>query len=419
MKCWKKLSQEEIRDVIFNALKKNVNYRNHPVLGIPGSYLDSEIFYEDLPLLKEAPFLSALIANPNHIGCHTLPQSETLFAGTQQIEKEVVGICAVDILKADEDTIDGYIASGGTEANIEAVWIYRNYFRNEYGSKSGDTALFYSEDSHYSFPKAADILCLPEYVMPVDQKTREIRLDELQNSIDDAKRNGIKSFIIILNCGTTMFGSVDNPKEIVSLLLSNNLNFKLHIDGAFGGFIHPFTTADSQLTFQNPYISSFTLDAHKMLQAPFGTGIFLVRKNHIHNVCTDAAQYVHGKDHTLCGSRSGANAIAVWMLLQNYGPQRWKEKMQLLNKRTRIIGDALSELSIPYFHQEGMNIITIPSGTLPVETARKFSLVADTWNDQPKWWKIVVMDHVTEDYIHEFIRDLELKVRPHLKKNIG
>lgn len=60
-----------------------------------------------------------------------------------------------------------------------------------------------------------------------------------------------------------------------------------------------------------------------MLQAPYGTGIFICRKGLIENVLTKEAQYVEGMDLTLCGSRSGANAIAVWMILFSYGPHKW------------------------------------------------------------------------------------------------
>ncbi len=31
-------------------------------------------------------------------------------------------------MKGDSGEQDGYVASGGTEANIQAIWIYRNYF---------------------------------------------------------------------------------------------------------------------------------------------------------------------------------------------------------------------------------------------------------------------------------------------------
>ena len=69
---WPKLSTQNIKQRVFEAIGKNLNYRSEEILGIPATYLDTEIFYDDAPFLKDAPFLSALVANPNHIGCHTL-----------------------------------------------------------------------------------------------------------------------------------------------------------------------------------------------------------------------------------------------------------------------------------------------------------------------------------------------------------
>ncbi|MCB0853565.1 MAG: aspartate aminotransferase family protein, partial [Bacteroidetes bacterium] len=125
---WKKRSQEEIKTIIFKALDNNVNYVKQNVLGIPASYLDEKVFNQDASFVKDAPFISTLIQNPNHIGCHTLGKSEHYFQGTHEVEKELIEICAVDILKGNPCEQDGYVASGGTEANIQAIWIYRNYF---------------------------------------------------------------------------------------------------------------------------------------------------------------------------------------------------------------------------------------------------------------------------------------------------
>ena len=54
---------------------------------------------------------------------------------------------------------------------------------------------------------------------------------------------------------TTMFGSVDNINAYVTPLTNLSCDFKLHIDGAFGGFYYPFTDENSALTFKNPHIS--------------------------------------------------------------------------------------------------------------------------------------------------------------------
>jgi glutamate/tyrosine decarboxylase-like PLP-dependent enzyme len=122
---------------------------------------------------------------------------------------------------------------------------------------------------------------------------------------------------------TTMFGSVDNITYLTDELFRLNCTFKLHIDAAFGGFYYPFTNNNSELNFQNPHISSFTLDAHKMAQAPYGIGIFLIRKGYMENIHTKEASYIQGDDFTLIGSRSGANAISAWMILSKNGPFSW------------------------------------------------------------------------------------------------
>ena len=89
---WEKLSHNQIKDKVFDALNKNLNYRLNTILGVPATYLDSEEFYPDAPFLKNAPFLTSFIANPNHIGCHTLnnSQSEQIFNGTQKIENILI-----------------------------------------------------------------------------------------------------------------------------------------------------------------------------------------------------------------------------------------------------------------------------------------------------------------------------------------
>jgi hypothetical protein len=99
MKIWKKNTQEEIKKHVFEALNKNLNFNTQNVLGIPSSYLDEDVFSQDESFLKNAPFMTSMVKNPNHIGCHTMGVSEGFFSGTQHIEKELIELCAVDILK--------------------------------------------------------------------------------------------------------------------------------------------------------------------------------------------------------------------------------------------------------------------------------------------------------------------------------
>ncbi len=410
MQFWKKLTHEQRKNRIQQALHENVNFSNDASLGYPASKLDGKVFYDDAPFLKDAPTLQTYVANPNNIGCHTFGTSEKAFSGTQDIEREVLNVLAVDIFKLNENEFDGYIAPGGTEANIQALWVFRNYFFNEYNAKLDEIAILASEDTHYSIPKGSNLLQVDWLSIPVDFETREINKEKLDEIISSAISKGKKYFMAVANMGTTMFGSVDNPDIYTDALEKHNAIYKLHIDGAYGGFVYPFSNKESKINFSNPKISSITIDAHKMLQAPYGTGIFICRKGLIENVLTKEAEYVEGMDLTLCGSRSGANAVAVWMILFTYGPYSWYEKISILQMRTHFLCRELDQLGISYFREPNMNIVTIHAENIPEDIAEKYDLVPQQHNEHNKWYKIVLMDHVEIDHLTTFIDDLKLAI---------
>jgi glutamate/tyrosine decarboxylase-like PLP-dependent enzyme len=224
----------------------------------------------------------------------------------------------------------------------------------------------------------------------------------LAQAVADAQRRGVKALIGVLNMGSTMFGSVDAIDPVVEAIDAAGLPYRLHVDAAFGGFIYPLTTPTNPLSFRDPRISSFTLDAHKLLQAPYGTGIFLARKGLMHHVQTPEARYVPGTDYTVCGSRSGANAVAVWMILAAYGSDGGRAFVQQLVARTDALCQRLDDRGAGYFREPGMNIVTVRAEDLPTPVAEAFQLVPDRHDEPPQWWKIVVMDHVDDDALAAF-----------------
>lgn len=406
---WKKMNKESIKTRVFGALDQNRNYDSDYILGIPGSYLDTEQFYRDADFLENAPFLSTFINNPNHIGCHTLTEDkgEDLFRGTQQMEIELIRLVSEEIMHAEEKSIDGYVSPGGTEANIQALWIYRNYYKKQFRAKNHEIGVVFSSDSHYSFYKGANLLSIQAIPVPVDEDTRQIEIPTLKQQLHDANIQGVKYFIVIANMSTTMFGSVDDVDALTAVFKKNNYPYKVHADGAFGGFIYPFTNSKNALDFRNPEITSITLDAHKMLMAPYGTGMFLIRKGWMHHAATNEAQYVQGLDYTLCGSRNGAQAISIWMILQIHGPQGWAAKIAGLINETDELCEELGQLGIPYFRNPHMNIITLKAGYFPESLCEKYRLVSDNYEGKAKWWKIVVMPHTKGKVIKSFLKDLK------------
>ncbi|WP_374539763.1 aspartate aminotransferase family protein [Flavobacterium sp.] len=407
MQYWKKLTPAQRQQRIDEVLQQNVNFATDASLGYPASRLDSKVFYEEAPFLRDAPTIRTYVANPNNIGCHTLGTSEGAFSGTQEIEREVLNVLAVDVFKSMPNDYDGYIAPGGTEANIQAIWVFRNYFFNKFQAKLNQIAILATEDTHYSIAKASNLLQIEWISIPVDFNTRAIDKAQLEKVVVEAKNRGVRYFIAVSNMGTTMFGSVDNPEDYITVLEKHELTYRLHVDGAYGGFVYPFSNQVSTINFENPKISSITIDAHKMLQAPYGTGVFICRKGLIENVLTQEAAYVEGMDVTLCGSRSGANAVAVWMILFTYGPYAWYEKISILMMRTQFLRKELDALGIEYYSCPYMNIVTIKASFISDELAYKYTLVPQEHNENNKWYKIVLMDHVEVEHLTNFIDELK------------
>jgi tyrosine decarboxylase / aspartate 1-decarboxylase len=402
---WPRLTHDKIRERVFKALSANLNYREEKILGIPATYLDQQQFSFDAPFLKEAAFLSVLIHNPNHIGCHTYAQGEKYFRGTQQLELDLLRICAEEILGCNAGGYDGYVASGGTEANIQAQWMYRNYFETENNASPGEIGLLFSEDAHYSVYKGCNLLNIRPICISVDDKRRWDSAD-LEEKLNLAHKAGVRYLIVHLSMGTTLFGSVDDPVPILSLVKETGFSYFVHVDAAFGGFIYPFVSDATDLTFQNTEVHSITIDAHKMLQTPYGTGIFLCRKGLISYTRTSEASYVQGTDFTLCGSRSGANAVAIWMVLMSHGSEGWKSEMAKLVNRSDQLCAALDQLDITYYRYPAMNVIALKASDIPVSIAQQFHLVADDFRS-PRWWKIVTMMHLEQHLIDEFIEALQ------------
>jgi tyrosine decarboxylase / aspartate 1-decarboxylase len=401
---WDPLDSQTIQSRIEAALAANTSYRSDDVLGFPGSFLDREAF-PPAPFLRDAPFLRSLLENPNHIGCHTLVEGEDVFSGTQEIEREVIRLCAEEILGADAGAYDGYVASGGTEANIQALWVYRNELRAREGVSAGQIAVIHSQDAHYSVVKGCDLLGLRRQFVHVDPLTRQVSEGAAQAALASVAASGARAVVCFLTMGTTLFGSVDDYAPIQRALRASGLPYRVHVDAAFGGFIYPFVNEANALSFAESDIGSFTLDAHKMLQAPYGTGIFLARKGLIEHVQTEAS-YVQGHDYTLCGSRSGANAIAVWMILRRYGSEGGKTFLRALIERTDALCAGLDALGVAYFRDPSMNVVAIRAEGFPLEIARRFHLVPDSHEGTPCWWKIVVMDHVTTPLLERFLAAL-------------
>jgi hypothetical protein len=88
------------------------------------------------------------------------------------------------------------------------------------------------------------------------------------------------------------------------------------------------------------------------------------------------------------------------------GPYGWEEKVYILQKRTTWMCQELNKLKIQFYRHPYSNIITIRSRDISAEIASRFGLVPDQHN-HPKWFKIVIMEHVTIEKLESLVNALK------------
>ena len=220
----------------------------------------------------------------------------------------------------------GAFCSGGTIANITALWVARNNALKAQGEFKGvekeglfkamkhygyeGLAILVSERGHYSLKKAADVLGIGQEGL-VSVKTdndNRICTDDLQRKITELKRSNIKPFAVIGVAGTTETGNIDPLRQMAEICAKEACHF--HVDAAWGGATL-MSNNHRHLLDGIELADSVTIDAHKQLYIPMGAGMVLFKRPDAMTAIEHHAQYILRKgskdlgSHTLEGSRSG------------------------------------------------------------------------------------------------------------------
>lgn len=236
----------------------------------------------DTLLPAQAGYLAAMLYNPNNVAAEGSPV-------TSQLEVEVAEDLAV-LSGYDPEKAWGHLCSGGTVANLEALWILRNLalaplrlprgggpaLRDAAGNplsglppekllgrlrgetlldlhrslpplpgavrKGGAFRVLVSAMAHYSWHKAANILGLGEdrlETIPVDSELR-LDLDALEQRLEELAAEGVPVLAVVGIVGTTEGGGVDPVDGILEVRRRHAERhgrwFFVHLDAAYGGY---------------------------------------------------------------------------------------------------------------------------------------------------------------------------------------
>jgi len=184
----------------------------------------------------------------------------------------------------------GLLTSGGSMANLNALLVAHRTAARAAGdgaaggpSRAGlwnagaPMTVYASEQVHLSIPKAADIMGLGRdqvRLVPVDEQFR-LDVRALGERIEADTKNGLRPFCVVASAGTVATGAVDPLKDTARVARERGLWF--HVDGAYGA-LAAGDAGHRELFDGLDEADSVSLDPHKWLYAPVGTGCLLFRE---------------------------------------------------------------------------------------------------------------------------------------------
>jgi glutamate/tyrosine decarboxylase-like PLP-dependent enzyme len=200
----------------------------------------------------------------------------------------------------------GHLCSGGTMANLEALWVA--------GRLAPGKAVVASSQAHYTHGRISAVLGLPFETLPCDARGR-MDLDALASR---AERGDVGTVVATL--GTTATGSVDPLPEILELARRHGL--RVHADAAYGGYfgLAANLAPHARRAFDRLNdADSIVIDPHKHGLQPYGCGCVLFRDASVGRFYKHDSPYtyfsspeLHLGEISLECSRPGAAAVALW-----------------------------------------------------------------------------------------------------------
>lgn len=316
-----------------------------------------------------------------------------LFPGTAGLERDCIRMMG-ELLH--NPAASGYISTGGTESNIQALRTARLLQKTDPAKAN----IVVPESAHYSFDKAAQLLGVKIRRAPLDDTLRA-DTEAMAGLIDK------NTIALVAVAGTTEFGQVDPIDEIGRLAQDSNVY--LHVDAAFGGFVIPFLEKKYPFDFEVPAVKSIAIDPHKMGLSTIPSGGLLYRNESDMKMMEINAQYLTSQvQWSLAGTRSGAATAATYAVMRYMGKEGYRRVVAQCMENTGLLYAELKTLGLEPVIQPVMNITTFK--LKDAQSVRK-RLCDMGWyvstTSRPEALRMVVMPHVTAEVIAAFVSDLK------------
>lgn len=187
-------------------------------------------------------------------------------------------------------TAGGILTSGGSLSTLSAIVAARETRLPDDFSKG---RLYISKETHYCVAKAARIAGFRDFQVRRIGVDARRRMDprQLTQAIEADRDEGLHPFMIVANVGTTNTGAIDDIPRLLSIGRTHSM--WVHADAAYGGFFR-LAHCGPALMPDIEQCDSITLDPHKGMFLPYGTGCLLVRNpDSLKQAHSMDAEYLH------------------------------------------------------------------------------------------------------------------------------
>jgi aromatic-L-amino-acid/L-tryptophan decarboxylase len=285
----------------------------------------------------------------------------------------------------------GVFTTGGSMATFNAVLCARE---KSLGNDIRRGVLYTSDQAHHCVIKSAKLAgIMPDRVRSITCDAQfHLPVGALRAAITADRTAGLLPFMVVSNAGTTNTGAVDPLNDIADVCAAESLWH--HVDGAYGAFFQLCDeTRDVLRGIERA--DSLTMDPHKGMFMPYGTGALLVRDGNAlraaHAATADYLPDVPSADAFYDPSQHGPDlsrgfpGLRMWLTMKLYGTDVFRaaiaEKRALavdaaarVATLPHVVMDAQPELSLFPFH------ITWPGATLAQEDDATRKLMANVSN---------------------------------------
>jgi aromatic-L-amino-acid/L-tryptophan decarboxylase len=275
----------------------------------------------------------------------------------------------------------GLFTSGASIATLAALHTARE---DRLGGPDPRGTVYVTEHTHHCVAKAARVAGLTAdrvRVVPVDA---DLRLDVTAagEMVAADRAAGLRPFLVVGTAGTTSTGTVDPLADVAALARREGLWH--HVDGAYGAAFQ-LTGRGRRLLRGIEDADSITMDPHKGLFVPYGTGALLVRDQErlraAHSATGDYLQDFDadlGPDFADLGPEltRSFRGLRLWLPLHLHGVAAFRRELDEKLDLTALVHRELSadeRLVVP--HRPDLTVTVFHSPDGDAATARLLELV--------------------------------------------